>query len=111
MLHLPSAELQFADAAGLPYAGGSLEMLLFGTSTPKDTWSDIDLTVLNLNPVPLDAAGRCIVWGKGAYRSILRDASGTVIWDEPTFTYVSRCDGAGGPGGDDRRGQGVARHR
>ena len=65
---LPSAELQFSDANGHPYAGGTLELLVPGTTTPKDTWTDPDGAALNTNPIVLDAAGRCIVYGDGAYR-------------------------------------------
>ncbi len=86
---LPSAELQFLDANGHPYAGGSLETLVPSTDTPKDTWSDPAGAALNDNPITLDSAGRCVVFGDGAYRTILKDAAGNLVWDKPSFTYVS----------------------
>ena len=86
---LPSAELQFNDANGHPYAGGTLELLVPGTATLKDTWSEPSGTILNTNPIVLDAAGRCIVYGDGKYRSILKDAAGNLIWDKETTTEVS----------------------
>lgn len=86
---LPSAELQFIDANGDPYAAGTLETLIRNTDTPKDTWSDPAGSSLNANPIVLDSAGRCVVYGDGAYRTILRDSLGNEIWDKPTFTYVS----------------------
>jgi hypothetical protein len=96
---VPSAVLQFSDADGHPYAGGSIDFFVVGTTTRKNTWSDSDATVLNTNPVILDAAGRCIVVGDGAYRSILKDADGNTIWDQVTDSLVSLamapvCDAA-----------------
>lgn len=90
---LPPAELQFCDADGNPFAGGTLEMYVQNTSTPKDTWKSPlggDDT-LNENPIRLDAAGRALIYGDGAYRTVLRDADGNLIWDQPSFTYVSSC--------------------
>jgi hypothetical protein len=86
---LPPAELQFCDENGHPFAGGTLEMYVPGTTTPKDTWIDPGGTVLNPNPIVLDSAGRALIYGDGAYRTILRDAVGNLIWDQPSFTYVS----------------------
>jgi hypothetical protein len=86
---LPPAELQFCDLDGHPFAGGTLEMYVVGTTTPKDTWRDPAGTVLNTNPIILDSAGRALIYGDGGYRTILRDASGNLIWDQPSFTYVS----------------------
>jgi hypothetical protein len=60
-----------------------------GTSTPKATWSDPGGTALNTNPVILDAAGRCLLYGDGLYRLVLQDAVGNLIWDQPASTIVS----------------------
>lgn len=54
------------------------------TSTPKDTWQDQSMEVLNTNPVMLDAAGEAIIWGNGNYRQLVQDANGVVIWDRET---------------------------
>jgi uncharacterized membrane protein len=88
---LPNAEVQFIDANGHPYSGGTLEMYARGTSTPKDTWLNPDggNTNLNTNPIVLDSAGRAIIYGDGAYRTVLRAADGTLVWDQPSFTYIS----------------------
>jgi hypothetical protein len=90
---LPPAELQFCDAIGRPYAGGTLEFYQPDTSTPKDTWSSPlgGDDHLNTNPLILDAAGRALIYGDGAYRTVLRDAAGNLVWDQPSFTYVSAC--------------------
>lgn len=50
-------------------AGGRLYFYETDLSTPKNTWSNPGLSVLNPNPVELDAAGRLEtdVWGDGEY--------------------------------------------
>lgn len=88
---LPPAELQFCDAQGIPYAGGTLTMYAQGTSTPKDTWQDPAGTILNTNPIVLDSSGRALIYGDGGYRTVLHDADGNLIWDQPSFTYISAC--------------------
>jgi hypothetical protein len=88
---LPSPELQFCDANGVPFAGGTLATYTPGTTTPKNTWADQGGTVLNANPIVLDAAGRCIVWGSGVYRTILSDAAGNLVWDQLSTTIVSQA--------------------
>jgi hypothetical protein len=86
---LPSPELQFVDPNGVPYAGGSFFLYVPGTTTPKNSWMDWGGTVLNANPIVLDSAGRCIVWGDGDYRCILEDADGNLIFDQNSTTLVS----------------------
>lgn len=86
---LAPAELQFCDGNGIPYAGGTIAYYVPGTTTPKNTWSDQGGTVLNTNPVVLDAAGRAIVYGDGAYRMVLSDALGNLIFDQLTSSLVS----------------------
>jgi hypothetical protein len=82
-------EVQFLDADGHPYAGGSLTAYVPGTSTPKTTWLDPDGTAANTQPVILDAAGRCSLWGSGDYRLLLRDAAGNQVFDIEATTLVS----------------------
>jgi len=71
------------DLLGIsPAAGGSLAFYERGTTTPKGTWSDPDMTVLNSNPVLLDASGRSNtqVWMDGEYTVVLRDGNGEQVW-------------------------------
>lgn len=82
-------EAQFIDADGNPYAGGTLATYVPGTTTGKATWQDAGQTIFNGNPIVLDAAGRCVVWGDGEYRLILRDAIGNIIWDQLSTTLIS----------------------
>jgi hypothetical protein len=86
---LPNPEQQFCDENGTPYAGGTIETYVPATTTPKATWMDEDQSALNTNPIVLDAAGRCLMYGDGDYRLILRDALGNQIWDQPSSTFVS----------------------
>lgn len=81
---LPNGEQSFTDNNGAPLAGGQVYFYVPGTTTPKDTWQDSGQTILNTNPVTLDAAGRAIIYGAGAYREIVRDANGNTIWDQLT---------------------------
>lgn len=81
---LPNARQQFFDSNGQPLAGGSVYMYVPGTTTPKNTWQDAGLTVLNSNPVILDAAGRAQIWGSGQYRQVVYDVNGNLIWDAVT---------------------------
>jgi hypothetical protein len=86
---LPNPEPQFCDANGHPYAGGTIETYTPGTTTPKLTWSNAGQTAQNTNPIILDAAGRCVMYGDGNYRLVLRDASGNLVWDQPSSTVIS----------------------
>lgn len=81
---IPNGEQFFVDENGKPYAGGQVLMAVPGTLTLKATYLDPDGLVANLNPVPLDAAGRCVMWGTGDYRQILYDSLGNEIWDKVT---------------------------
>lgn len=71
----------FSDANGRPLIGGKVYFFAPGTDTPKDTWQDYAQTVLNTNPVILDARGEASIYGGSAYRQVLRDSSGNLIWD------------------------------
>lgn len=49
----------FFDTLGVEkVVNGTLTFYDIGTTNPRDTWSDADLTVLNTNPVLLDSSGR-----------------------------------------------------
>ena len=80
---------QFCDADGNPYAGGTIETYVPGTSTPKAVWIDPDGLAFQSNPIVLDAAGRCLWYGSGEYRLVLRDAAGNLVWDALSTTIVS----------------------
>lgn len=72
----------FFDLLGIaPVAGGSLAFYEISTTTPKDTWSDVDKITLNVNPVPLDASGRSSlnIFMDGDYTVICTDSLGATI--------------------------------
>lgn len=73
----------FFDLLGIaPVAGGSLAFYEISTTTPKDTWSDVDMTMLNVNPIPLDASGRSSldIFMDGDYTVICRNGDGATVW-------------------------------
>lgn len=84
MLPVPEPEVQFCDANGIPYAGGTIATYIPGTDTFSNTYQDEAGTVLNTNPIVLDAAGRAIIWGQGDYRFVLKDSVGNLIYDQVT---------------------------
>lgn len=64
---------------------GSVQFYEIGTTTPKNTWSDKNLTVLNANPLNLDASGRFPddVFLDGDYTIKLTDGlsgTGSTVW-------------------------------
>lgn len=85
---------QYLLPDGRVNAGGSLSFFETDLSTPKDTWSDPELSTLNSNPVVMDADGRTLtdVWGDGEYGVVMKDAAGNVIW---TRNHVREAGGAG----------------
>ena len=90
---LPPAKTTFLDSNGKPLTSGTVDFYIPGTSTRKATWQDAAATILNTNPVVLDAAGRALILGNGAYREVVKDRVGNLIWDQ-----VTNSAGAGGSG-------------
>lgn len=66
-------------------AGGLLNFYIAGTTTPLDTFSNVTLTVPNVNPYVLNAYGRWtnIFWTRGiGYKVVVVDALGGSIWQQ-----------------------------
>ena len=60
MARIIDAFTQFFDDNGDPLVDGFLKFVESGTNnTDKDTSADVNETIPNANPVPLDGAGRC----------------------------------------------------
>jgi len=83
---VPNGQQQFIDGNGNPYASG---LVYFYSNYPtctiaKNTWQDSGGTILNTNPVVLDAAGRATIFGSGAYCQVLKDSLGNTIWSKYT---------------------------
>lgn len=87
-----SPKQAFADAAGGPLANGTLTTYLAGTTTPTPTWQDISQSVLNTNPIVLDARGECLIRLDPSltYKFELKDSGGATIWT------VDNINGAAG---------------
>jgi len=74
---------QFFDNTGVPLNGGFLYTYQAGSTTPLATYTDINGTVANANPIVLDAAGRLAneVWLTYGfnYKFVLQNAAGSTI--------------------------------
>lgn len=81
---LPPGKQQFLGNNGAPLVGGSVYFYVPGTTTPKDTYQDSAGAILNTNPVGLDSGGFAVIYGSGAYREVVKDASGQTIYDQLT---------------------------
>lgn len=72
------------DAAGIPRVGATLTFYATGTGSLQNTYSDVGMTIPNPNPVTADAAGQfgnVFLVPYPAYRVVLADINGAVIWD------------------------------
>lgn len=84
---IPNGLNVFLDNNGKPLSSGTIDFYIgnVGSTTRKTTYSDINLTTPNTNPVILDAAGRPNgskgLWGTGSYRQVVKAKNGTIIWD------------------------------
>jgi hypothetical protein len=74
---------QFFDNTGVPLNGGLLYTYQAGSTTPLATYTDINGTVANANPIVLDASGRLAneVWLTYGfnYKFVLKNAAGSTI--------------------------------
>lgn len=70
------------DSTGVPLNGALLYFYASGTTTPLDTYSDVNLTTPNTNPVVANAAGMFpnIFLANAAYKVVLTDSSNNQIW-------------------------------
>lgn len=75
-------------------AGGKLNFYTVGTSTRKNTYSDVDLTTANANPVVLDSAARATVFLDGDYKLVYTDSSDVTIYTRqninPAFETITQ---------------------
>jgi hypothetical protein len=72
-------------------ADGALTFYDRGTTTPKNTYADENLTTPNANPVELDSAGRADteIWLDGEYTVILRDEDANTIWTRDVVPEIA----------------------
>ncbi len=94
---LPNAKTQFISGLGVPYAAGSVYMYVPNSSTFKTTWQDSGSSVANTNPIILDSNGEAQIWGAGAYRQVVYDVNGNLVWDavtqDPGYSVINSLYG------------------
>ncbi len=88
--------LQFVDASGVPYAGGTVTFNAAGTNNLLAVYSDAGLSVSLTNPVHLNAAGRSSTSAVGvdtpvylqpaAYDVTLKDANSVTVYGPITVS-------------------------
>ncbi|WP_321967667.1 glycosyl hydrolase family 28-related protein [Burkholderia cepacia] len=93
---LPNGKTQFIDVNGRPLVGGTVTYYKPNTEIKIDTWQDIDMSIVNTNPVELDGRGQALIWGNTVYRQVVKDAKGLTIWDDVVAAPVSQADFANG---------------
>lgn len=77
----------WTNQSGQPCSGCLLYTYQAGTTTPLATWSDSLGTILNTNPIILDAYGRASVFvGTSSYKFVLDTPLGSTIWVEDGIT-------------------------
>jgi len=87
---MPAPKFVGLDNNANPVSGGKLYTYLAGTTTPQPTYSDVNLTVANANPVVLDSAGRATVFLSGtSYKFVLTDANDVPIWTQDNVQAVA----------------------
>lgn len=98
---LPLGKTQFFDNNGAPLAGGSIYFYALGTTNFANTYQDINLTILNTNPVILDSAGRAQIWGNTNYTVVAEDQNGNQVWQANSSSPSNRgslwSTGSGAP--------------
>lgn len=81
--------LQFSDENGVPYANGTITTYAAGTTTQQATYTDFTQNTVAANPIVLDSAGRCTMWGNGAYKFVLADQFGNIVKTTDNVTTFS----------------------
>lgn len=79
------------DTNGVPLAGALLYFYITGTDTLLNTYSDVNLTIPNANPVEADTNGQwpSIFMSSALYKVRLFDSEGNEVWTrDPVFVSV-----------------------
>lgn len=80
MSRFGSLGTQYFDNSGDVLTAGKIYFYESGTSTPKNTYADVDLTTANTNPVILTAAGRQPnIFFDGVAKGVLTDSDDVII--------------------------------
>ena len=90
---IPSPKFTGFDANGNPLAGGKLYTYVAGTpSDPQTTYSNVELTSPNANPVVLDSAGVATVFVSAgtSFKYVLKDSADVTIWTADNIGAVPK---------------------
>lgn len=101
---IPLSMSQQFDEFGEPLSGGLLYIYQAGTvATPQNAYQDYGLTILQPNPIPLDAAGRIpqFFLADGFIKVRLVDRFGVTQLSADFVLVVGPSSGGGGGGGVD----------
>jgi len=93
-----SPVIYYTDINGDPLAGGKLYFYENETTTPKETYADVDLTIPNPHPIYLDGAGRLFVdtfFQNSSYRVELRDSSDVIQWTKDDVNNIVTSSSTG----------------
>jgi hypothetical protein len=87
------------DAQGKPLSGGKLYFFQAGTSTPQNSYQDVALSIVNANPITLDASGRVPAFylADGQIKIRLTDQAGVTILAVDNLLVIGPSSGAGSP--------------
>jgi len=79
------------DSNGLPLTGGKVDTFEAGTTTPKQTFVESDKSVVEENPIILDALGRKLVFADGNYKFVIKTSDDVVLstFDNLEYGIVS----------------------
>jgi hypothetical protein len=75
------------DNSGQPLASGQVFSYAAGTMATKSLYLDRGETSAAPNPVILDANGRAIVYGDGAYKLIIEDVNNVTLYSVDNFWF------------------------
>lgn len=101
---IPLSMSQQFDEFGEPLSGGLLYIYQAGTvATPQNAYQDYGLTILQPNPIPLDAAGRIpqFFLADGFIKVRLVDRFGVTQLSADFVLVIGPSSGGGGGGGVD----------
>ena len=79
----PVARQQFFSNTGVPLSGGKVYTYVAGTTTPLATYTDVNLSVANPNPIILDSAGRTpsgFFLSAASYKFVLTTSADVTVW-------------------------------
>lgn len=87
---MPAPKYTAYDNNGDPLSGGKLYVYAAGTTTAATTYSDVNLTTPNANPVVLDAGGRATVFlSPGSYKFVQKTSADVTVWSQDNISSVA----------------------